>query len=271
MAASTRTVEGPVRGAADRLLLAASARRHVRRLMPRTVRRHRIWSGPLRGRRLVTSWHDYPGAILGYTERDLLRWLSSHVELQETWIDIGAHYGYTALALCELVGPQGRVFAFEPVLATAGHLSRTRALNGLSQLTVVPFALAACREPLLADVPLVRGMAEHAAGAGEAPTDRVIEIAFDEVWPSLCGGEPTIHGVKIDVQGMEIEVLTGMQQALRDSRPVIVLEVHAGVDRGLLGDVLSTMGYPGPPEAIEPEPGDPQRRVDDRSYCYLPQ
>jgi FkbM family methyltransferase len=263
-------MDSPMGGTADHLGLAAYARRHLRLLMPRGVRRHRIWCGPLRGRRLVTSWHDYPGAILGYTERTLLRWLAGRVGRGETWIDIGAHYGYTALALCELVGPQGRVFAFEPVLATAGHLSRTRALNGLSQLAVVPLALAACREPRLVDVPLVRGMAEHGAAAATAPTERVMEIALDEVWPSLSAGNPKIHGVKIDVQGMEIEVLTGMQQALTDSRPVIVLEIHAGVDRNLLLHVLSTLGYARPAEPIDLErPG--ARLRDDRSYYFLPQ
>jgi hypothetical protein len=37
--------------------------------------------------------------------------------------DIGAHYGYTAIALCKLVGPSRRVFAFEPMLKTAGCVS----------------------------------------------------------------------------------------------------------------------------------------------------
>src|SRR5437870_10702962 len=113
----------------------------IRRLLPRGVRPHRILSGPLRGLRIVTSWHDYPAAILGRTERALLDWFEHNVGAGETWLDVGAHYGYTALALSRLVGPQGRVFAFEPMIATCGHLARTRTLNGLRQLTVVPCGL----------------------------------------------------------------------------------------------------------------------------------
>lgn len=239
--------------------------------MPRTVRQHRIWTGPLRGRRLVTSWHDYPGAILGYTERPLLRWLAGHVGPRQTWIDVGAHYGYTALALCDLVGPHGRVYAFEPVLSTAGYLSSTRHLNDLEQLTIAPFGLAACAELQPLDVPLVRGMAEHRGGTGTLATDRMLQVAFDQVWPSLARGDPKIHGVKIDVQGMEVEVLLGMQRSLMASRPVLVVEVHAGVDRPLLRHVLSTLGY------REPEPIDPGASLDDldsaadSSYCILPQ
>src|SRR6266705_5856989 len=94
----------------------------LRRFMPSTVRAHRILGGRLRGYRIVTSWHDYPAAILGRTERALLGWFERNVAAGETWLDVGAHYGYTAIALSRLVGTQGRVFAFEPMAATAGHL-----------------------------------------------------------------------------------------------------------------------------------------------------
>src|SRR6266568_1468864 len=106
----------------------------IRRLLPRTVRPHRIWGGQLRGLRIVTSWHDYPGAITGRTERALLTWFENNVRPGETWLDVGAHYGYTAIALSRLVGTQGRVFAFEPMVATAGYLAKTRTINDLVQL-----------------------------------------------------------------------------------------------------------------------------------------
>src|ERR1700680_4634972 len=106
------------------------------------MRAHRILGGPLRGRIIVTSLHDYPGAILGRTEKPLLSWFQLNVKPGETWLDVGAHYGYTAIALAELVGADGRVEAFEPSLATAGSLNPTRALNRFAQIKVGPFALA---------------------------------------------------------------------------------------------------------------------------------
>src|ERR1700722_15054658 len=90
----------------------------IRTLLPRTIGNRRILGGPLRGQYLVTSWHDYPGALLGTTERPLLAWFKQNVCAGETWLDIGAHYGYTAVALSRLVGKKGRVFAFEPMVAT---------------------------------------------------------------------------------------------------------------------------------------------------------
>ena len=251
--------------------LPVTVKRRLRRLMPRRVRPHRIWSGPLRGRRLVTSWHDYPAAILGYTERPLLRWLQATVHPGETWIDVGAHYGYTALALSALVGPRGRVFAFEPVLATAGHLSGTRALNDLAQLTVVPLALGELRGIHPIDVPLVRGMADHVADGRAVASDRVLTVAFDDVWRDISRGDRRIHGVKIDVQGMEIDVLTGMHDALRSSRPVLVVEIHHGVDRTVLLQLLADLGYGRRPDASEvPDEDHGSSYLDDRSYCFVP-
>src|SRR6202011_64890 len=101
----------------------SSLKAQIRRLLPRSIRSHSILAGPLRGASIYTSWHDYPGAILGTTERPLIEWFQRNVSAGETWIDIGAHYGYTAIALSRLVGVQGRVLAFEPVLTTASCIA----------------------------------------------------------------------------------------------------------------------------------------------------
>jgi len=50
----------------------------------------------------------------------LLEWFSKNVAPVETWLDVGAHYGYTAIALRRLVGENGRVIAFEPMLSATG-------------------------------------------------------------------------------------------------------------------------------------------------------
>ena len=63
---------------------------------------------------MVTSWRDYPAGITGRTEKRLLEWFEREAGEGETWLDIGAHYGYTTLALARMTGPSGRVYAFEP-------------------------------------------------------------------------------------------------------------------------------------------------------------
>jgi FkbM family methyltransferase len=238
----------------------------VRQLLPRSLRPHSILAGPLRGASIYTSWHDYPGAILGTTERPLLEWFGRNVLPGETWIDIGAHYGYTAIALCRLAGPAGRVFAFEPVLSTAGCVARTRELNRLAQLRVVPLGLGSCSTIETRRLPLVRGMADStiAHNAWEEP----ISIAsFDTVWRVLCEQNAAVHGVKIDVQGMELDVIEGMRHTLRSQHPKLIVEFHTGVDRGRALQLLAECGYSAPGAPIDPAPhGSPYQ--DDKSYLF---
>ena len=113
----------------------------LRRILPRSVVHRRILGRTASRRGIGDLLVRLSGGHPGRTERPLLDWFRRNVGTAETWLDIGAHYGYTAIALSRLVGSEGRVYAFEPLVSTAGCVSRTRALNGLHQLTVVPVAL----------------------------------------------------------------------------------------------------------------------------------
>jgi FkbM family methyltransferase len=248
-----------------------SLKAQIRRLMPKVVRAHRILGGRLRGYRIVTSWHDYPGAILGRTERALLEWFERNVAPGETWLDVGAHYGYTAIALSRLVGPSGRVFAFEPVLSTAGHLARTRSLNRLTQLTVLPFGLGAPDRLRLDHLPLVRGMAESTVEAGSRLREALLIARLDPFWEDLCDGRERIDGVKVDVQGMELPAVRGMAQLLRRFMPKLVIELHHGVDRTDMLSVLHGIGYSTRPIPIDKAAGDGGGLLDDCSYAFVPE
>ena len=255
---------------ASSAVLSSPLKERVRGLLPKRLKKHRIHAGALKGCAIYTSWHDYPGAILGRTEKPLLEWFRQHTQDAQTWIDIGAHYGYTAIALARLVGERGRVFAFEPVLETAACLARTKALNGLSQLTVVPLGLNAQAALSTELLPTVRGMADSTIRQNRAE-QQIFAGCFDSLWPSLAGDDPVIHGVKIDVQGMELSVLDGMRQTLLLHHPVVVVELHAGVDRGTIINILTGCGYSSHGEPIEP--GEDRQRPqyrDNCSYAFYP-
>jgi FkbM family methyltransferase len=247
----------------------------LRPLMPRCIRAWNILSGHLKGCRIVTSWHDYPAAIFGFTERPLLDWFSQNVKPGQTWLDIGAHYGYTAIALSRLVGKSGRVIAFEPMLSTAGYLTKTRRLNNYPQLMVVPYGLAAPETLELISLPVIRGMADSTIERN--PKDKahsvlleMIMIArFDWLWPRICGTDNRIDGVKIDVQGMEIEVLAGMIETLKSHCPKLVVEFHRGTDRERLLYTIESVGYARQATPIEPVEGEVSPLyIDNHSYFF---
>lgn len=238
-------------------------------LAPRQFKKHRILAGPLRGKWIVTSWHHYHTSIIGRTEPDLIAWFETQVGAAETWLDIGANYGYTALALRRLVGPKGRVFAFEPKLSTCGCLSQTTLVNELAEITVVPLGLGAPDSIELRRLPAVGGMVASTPDAG-GPLETIVVARLDWLWPRISVGSQDVHGVKIDVQGMELEVLEGMRDLLKTYHPKLVVEVHEGVNRCALLRLLSGCGYlqdgiPLTPIAGEEGP----KYCDDRSYAFF--
>ncbi len=241
----------------------------IRKLLPQAVSPHRIKGGPLRGSTIVTSWHDYPAAILGRTEGALLACFAKHASSGETWLDVGAHYGYTAIALSKLVGSNGRVFAFEPMLNTAGSIARMRLLNNLTLLTVIPMGLGNGAEMRVESLYSVRGMIDSTLQGANGFKETLLVSRFDWLWPQISGSDAHIDGIKIDVQGMEISVLEGMASILKESRPKLFLEIHHGASRPRLLEILTSMGYSPRGEAVEPLPGETEPLyADDRTYFF---
>ena len=217
---------------------------NVRRFLPKAVQKHRIIGGPLRGYKIFTSWHDYPAAITGRTEKRLISWIQTNIKPGETWLDVGAHYGYTAIALSRQVGSRGRVIAFEPMLTTAGYLKQTMAVNGFSQSTALPFALGQRSDIKITQLSVERGMIDSTIE--NSAKVQFIETSLDWLWPQINSNDPNINGIKIDVQGLELSVLQGMIGILRVQTPIILLEFHKGADREKISALLSSAGYQQP-------------------------
>lgn len=243
--------------------------RLARPLLPRTRRPRRILAGPLRGCRLVTSWYEYPAGLLGYTESSLLRWMSTTVRPGQTWLDVGAHYGYTTLALARLVGSSGRVFAFEPVPSTVACLRETRRLNQVDHVRVVPLGLADPHSTGHINVALERGMAAPLTRT-TSHVSTVPIVCLDEVWDDLSERDTRVHGVKMDVQGMELQALRGMRSALMTHSPLLALEFHTGVDREAVASLLIECGYRLPGIPLTPSSISRGHYLDDYVYVFRP-
>jgi FkbM family methyltransferase len=242
----------------------------LRKFFPRTLVRHKIMGGPLRGSTIVTSWYDYPAAILGRTELPLLEWFAKNVRPGETWLDVGAHYGYTTIALCNLVGGEGRVFAFEPMLNTAGSVARTRSLNHLPQMTVVPIALGNSADLAMDSLCTIRGMIDSTLGDTGEFKETFLVARLDWLWPIISESNARIDGIKIDVQGMEIQALEGMAGLLKRYRPKLLVELHTGVSRPKILELIASFGYVPEGIPVEPLSGETEPVYADRTYLFQP-
>ncbi|HZH38568.1 MAG TPA: FkbM family methyltransferase [Bacillales bacterium] len=116
----------------------------------------------------------------------------------------------------------------------------------------------------------IRGMAQRGTPQQDGG-ELVYVIALDQLWKQLCSTNEQISGVKIDVQGMELNVLRGMTSLLRKYRPKLAVEIHSGVNRNELLDLVKSAGYVPEGRPIEPLPGELEAQYyDDKSYEFVP-
>jgi len=155
-----------------------------------------------------------------------------------------------------------------------------------SQLTVVPYGLAVPETLEIISLPVTRGMVDSTLckkeGGGQRAEGRrqkgeeqavwqetIMVARLDWLWPRICGTDDRIDGVKIDVQGMEIEALRGMLNVLKSFKPKLVLEIHQGVDRNELLNLIAASGYSLHATPIQPVPGEVEAQyIDDMSYAF---
>lgn len=172
--------------------------------------------------------HAHLGSVaFGNLEASVQEALLRHLGPGDVFYDIGANLGFFALLGARLVGPEGRVFAFEPAPANAGAIVRNAALNGFENVEVIEKAVSARggqgRLQIVDDQSWSK-LTEY----GEHPgTEEVVTVELTSVDELVGAGKaPPPRAVKIDVEGAEIAVLEGMRRTLAEHRPAVICELH---------------------------------------------
>jgi FkbM family methyltransferase len=217
----------------------------------------RILFGPAKGLRYTI----FPGyglsMIYGGWEPDVHAVMQQYVTPGGTAYDLGANYGIYSMFLARLVGPTGRVYAFEPMPEILTQLKANIALNPLTNVEFVPMAASDS-----AGTAQFR-IGSH-AGSGHLETAdqyhpisggiiNVEQITLDEF--VLRGNRPPTF-MKIDVEGAEGSVIVGAKRVLDEHRPVIAVEVHSADLGKQVGAALAAANY----KAWRIEPGFPPVR-----------
>jgi FkbM family methyltransferase len=171
----------------------------------------------------------------------------------DTAIDAGSHVGFFAMAMAGLVGPAGRVYAFEPLDSNAELLERSIAENRFADRVVFQRAAvgaASGSATLTFPAETLNTGGAYLLRDGTAPltgnqTQRVPVIALDD----LPLKRP-VRLIKMDVEGAEPLVLKGAERLLREDRPTMLSEVHAtqlerasGVGAEELFAQIRSLGY----------------------------
>jgi len=147
---------------------------------------------------------------------------------QPTFVDIGANTGQTLLEIFA-THPDARYIGFEPSLPCAAYLASVIEANRWAGSLILASALAS-EEGLVA---LYHGPGSITDSGATVQRDLrpgrkydssyVPCLRFDTVRDALKLDH--IDLVKIDVEGGELEVVTGMEHTLESIRPIILCEV----------------------------------------------
>jgi FkbM family methyltransferase len=152
--------------------------------------------------------------------------IQKHLKRGDVFVDIGANVGFYALCASKIVGPSGKIFAFEPAPETRKTLCSNILLNGARNISAVQLALA----DHTGEASLFLDQA-HNAGATSmraspnASREITVEIdTYDNYAAHNKIPQPAL--IKIDVEGAECLVLKGMANLLsQPERPAMIIEV----------------------------------------------
>lgn len=155
-----------------------------------------------------------------------------------TVVEIGANIGYYTLQFAQLVGDNGKVFAFEPEPNNYALLCKNIQKNAYGNIIAVPKAVSnktgfvelfICEEH--------RG--DHRLfNSHDGRKSILIEtVTLDDFF--LCG-EP-IDFIKMDIQGSEYWALCGMRECLKRIKKLIVISEFSPLLLGKCG--VSAQGY----------------------------
>ena len=157
-------------------------------------------------------------------ERDLQELLAAMSLRDGVCLDIGANIGVHSLLMSELVGPAGRVYAFEPEPRNFALLEANLKLNRVTNVTAAATALGdsvgTCR---LAVSP--NNFGDHRVASGTEGRGGDVPITtVDAAMATVPDG--AVRFVKVDVQGYEHHILRGMRATLgRNPDLILALEV----------------------------------------------
>jgi FkbM family methyltransferase len=175
---------------------------------------------------------------------DEIKFLRKILRAGQQAIDIGANYGVYTLSMAGVVGPNGKVWAFEPASTTSKFLAQSVAANGFSQVVLEQSALSSRRGSARLSLndqselnELIRGEDRGVAGSEEVPLVTLDDCLLRHQWKDIAV-------LKMDAEGEEANILRGGKRLFAELSPLVLYEVKAANELHLdLIQAFADLGY----------------------------
>ena len=174
----------------------------------------------------------------GLYEGSTMRAVAVLVRPGDVVLDVGANFGAFTSAFGSLVGPAGRVDAFEPQPDVFHHLQAR--FGNQANVRLLQLALGATAGVGHLSVPSIAGdVPEPALGA---LSDHGIEITVTTV-DEHCADFDRLRYLKVDAEGHDLDVLLGGRETLLRLRPIVQFECNDPGTLSTFTDFAPTVGY----------------------------
>jgi FkbM family methyltransferase len=176
---------------------------------------------------LAALQHYFLGTITGQMEdeRPIVKFLDRAVRAGDTFLDVGSNLGFYSLYVGPLCGKTGQVHAFEPNPSLIPPLKKSIALNAdLSNIRLNEVAVGSESNKVLPlfDPERIGNSSFHAHGwLDKSSFVSVPVIALDDY--ARNAGISSIEGMKIDIEGAELEAFQGMTDIFERCPPRFVV------------------------------------------------
>jgi len=161
---------------------------------------------------------------LGYYEWRSVAVATATCRPGDAVVEVGSHIGSETLCFADLLGPTGRVDAFEPLDANADLLQANLDLNGLDQVRLHRAAVGDADGTLAFALP--GSAANTAAGhlvADRPPGTRTVSVPVVTLDETVDRDRP-VRLLSVDAEGADTGVLKGGRDLIERDRPVLIVE-----------------------------------------------
>jgi FkbM family methyltransferase len=161
--------------------------------------------------------------FLGEHETENTAWVMSVLEPATVVFDVGANIGWYTLHAARMVGDSGSVHAFEPAPEEAQRLEENVRLNRFGNVVINRCAVDD-RVGTVALGQIRDAGATHLAASDGERGELVSSTTLDAYVADK--GLRQVDLVKLDVEGVEVRVLSGAKDMLRRCRPLLLVEMN---------------------------------------------
>ena len=219
-----------------------------------------VSDGIIKGRKLFIDPNGvWAEMVSGDYDNFFIEFLKRFDLKEEIIYDIGAHIGFSSMCFAELVGPSGKVIAFEPNIFNTERfeyiLKENKDFDSIIKIHNIAISDKVGEEDFVFSDNIDNGTSSgsfinsshtffekntYESNIGfkrmktkTVPIDLLKNIGIDEI-PYL---------IKIDIEGAEYLALQGAREMLATHKPILLMEIHSIFNMLKVGEILHEFNY----------------------------